>query len=162
MPEWQEKKKKSLTYLNMDLLPDFIYIFLPFLTPSSLSYSLFQLQAPVGWLEMTSCSPWTGWGKTHKEKCTRTWQAAAQATTAEAQRAAGAQGMRSNHTSPKAEEHNTKAVPIIGSWRWGKSVTAAVLVLPYHWKSAPERSVSVLLKCSGGAQVDMPGNKTGI
>lgn len=93
---------------------------------------IFQLQAPVGSLEMTSCSPWTGWGKTHKEKRTRTWQAAVQAAIAEAQRAAGAQGTRYNHTSPKAEEHNTKAKPIIGSWRQGKSVTAAVPILTYQ------------------------------
>lgn len=66
---------------------------------------------------MTSCSPWTGWGKTHKEKHTRTWQAAVRATAAEAERAAGAQGIRYNHTSPQAEEHTTKAMPIIGSWR---------------------------------------------
>jgi len=74
-PSISKKKKKSLAHLNMNLLS---WFHLPFSTSSSLSYSIFQLKAPLGSLEMISSSPWTGWAKTHKERCTQICEAAVQ------------------------------------------------------------------------------------
>lgn len=76
-------------------------------------------------------------GEEAQKKAHSNLQDAVQASTAEDQREPRAHVITTPHQMQG--KHNTKAMPVIGSWRGGDSVTAAVLVLMYQWEKTTRK-----------------------